>query len=95
MDQQFMINKLIRFCTLHLAIQQQYLPDTASRISICQCLPVFGFVATEIVSAYLAKGATADQFHSLKFACSTVQHLLDFYTPLQVFLDLFLQLQQQ
>ena len=91
MDQQFMINKLIRFCTLHLAIQQQYLPDTASSIS----MPVFGFVATEIVSAYLAKGATADQFHSLKFACSTVQHLLDFYTPLQVFLDLFLQLQQQ
>ncbi len=85
-----MINKLICFCALHLAIRQQHLPDTASSISMH--LPVIGVVATEIVNAYLAKGATADQFHGLKFACSTVQHLLDFYAPLQVFLDLFLQL---
>ena len=75
-----MINKLIRFCTLHLAIQQQHLPDTASSISMN--LPAFGIVASEIVDAYLAKGATADQLHGLKFACSTVQHLLDFYAPL-------------
>ncbi len=58
-------------------------------------LPVFGSVASADVNAYLAKGATADQFHSLKLACSTVQYLLDFYAPFQVFLDLFLQLQQQ
>ncbi len=92
-DKQFMINKLVRFCTLHLAIQQKHLPDTASSISMD--LPVFGVVASADVNAYLAKGTTADQFHSLKFACSTVQHLLDFYAPFQVFLDLFLQLQQQ
>jgi len=48
-----------------------------------------------VIQAYLAKWTTLNQLHTLEIALARVQFFFDENGPLQIFLDLLLQLQTQ
>lgn len=56
---------------------------------------ILGLFREPLLHTYFAKGTTLDELHCLEIAFAAVQDVLDFDTPLQVFLNLLLELQSQ